>query len=105
MRVHLAGEHALELEARDRGLDLADVRLHGAHHALVGVRLGEFEQLGGFVEPGLQLVEGADDRLELGALTAEFLGAVGLAPDGRILEFPQHLGQALAAALVVKGTP
>ena len=44
-------------------------------------------------------------RLEPGALAAEFLGALRLVPDGRILEFPQHLGQALAAAVVVKETP
>ena len=55
--------------------------------------------------PDVELVERADDGLELGALAAEFLGAVGLVPDGRILELAQDLGQALAAALVVKDTP
>ena len=67
--------------------------------------LGQLEQLGGLGEPGLELVERADDGLELGPLAAELLGAVGLAPDGGILELAQDLGQALAATLVVKDTP
>jgi len=39
------------------------------------------------------------------ALAPELLGAFGLAPDGRVFEFPQDLGQPLAASFIVKDTP
>jgi hypothetical protein len=53
----------------------------------------------------MQPVERADHAFEPGALASEFLRALRIAPDGRVLEFPQDLGQALAATLVVKETP
>jgi len=57
------------------------------------------------VDAAREAVEGPDHAFELGALATEFLRALGLAPDAGILEFPQDLGQPLAASFVVKGTP
>jgi hypothetical protein len=95
----------VELELRDFALEPRHVLLDGPDRALVGLRLGEFEQLAGLAQAAGQAVERADDRLELGALAAEFLGALRVLPDGRVLELPQDLCQALAASLVVKDTP
>jgi hypothetical protein len=53
----------------------------------------------------VQSVERADYSLEPGAFAPEFLGALGLIPDGRIFEFPEYLGQTLGTPVVVKGTP
>jgi hypothetical protein len=105
VRVHLAREHALELELRDLALETRDVLLDGADHALVGVGLGEFEQFAGLAQPGAETVERTDDRLEPGALAPEFLGTLRVLPDRRVLELPQDLGESLAAPVVVKDTP
>ena len=50
-------------------------------------------------------VDGADDAFELGALAAQRLRPFWLAPDLRVLELAQYLGQALLLAGVVKDTP
>jgi len=105
VRVHLAGEHALEFELRDLAFQAAHVLLDRLDGALVGLGLCQLEQFPGFRDPAAQPVERPDDRFELGALAAEFLRPLRLLPDGGILEFPQDLGEALAAALVVKDTP
>jgi hypothetical protein len=105
VRVHLAREHALELELRDLALEARDVLLDGADRAIVGLRLGELEQLAGLAQPAAQAIERADDRLELGAFATEFLGALRVLPDRRVLQFPQDLRKPLAAPFVVKDTP
>jgi hypothetical protein len=105
VRVHLAGEHALELELRNVPLEARDVLLDGPDRAFVGLRLGEFEQLTGLGQAAVEAIERADDRLELGALAAEFLGALRVLPDRRVLELPQDFRESLAAPLVVKDTP
>jgi hypothetical protein len=43
VRVHLAAEHALELELAHVGFEHAGVALDLAHHALVGVGFGELQ--------------------------------------------------------------
>jgi hypothetical protein len=105
MGVHLAGEHALELELGDGALELFDVALDSARGSLVLLGFGEPEQLTGVGEPLPQLVARADDRFEPGALAAELLGALGVVPDRRLFELPQDFGEPLAARFVVKGTP
>jgi uncharacterized protein YjiS (DUF1127 family) len=105
VRVHLAREHALELELGDRALETTNVALDGLRGVLVLLRLREIEQLARVRETFAELVERADDRFELRALASELLRALGVVPDRRVLELPQDFGESLAAALVVKGTP
>jgi hypothetical protein len=105
VRVHLAREHALEFELLHLGVDAAEVGLDRARGAFVVLGLREVEQLAGLGQSVAQLVEGRDDGVELGALAPEFLRALGLLPDRRVFQLAQDLGQALALALVVKGTP
>jgi hypothetical protein len=50
-------------------------------------------------------VDRLDDTLELGALAAQLLRTLRLAPDGRVFEFAQDLGQSFGFARIVKGTP
>jgi hypothetical protein len=105
VRVHLAREHALELETRDVALESVDVLLDGSDRSFVALGFRELEQLERLVQARLQAIEGADDRFELVALPSELLRALRVGPDRRILEFPQDLGQPFRAALVVKDTP
>jgi hypothetical protein len=105
VRVHLAREHALELELLDLAVDALEVGLDGPGRAFVGFGLGEVEQLARLGQVRGEPVERGDDAVEPGALAAEFLGPLRVLPDGGVLEFAQDLGQPLTLAVVVKGTP
>jgi hypothetical protein len=105
VRVHLAREHALELELGHFAVDAAEVVLDRLRRARVRLGLRQVEQFTRLGQPLPQLVERRDDAFELGPLAAEFLSTVGLLPDGGVFEFAQDLGQPLALAIVVKGTP
>jgi hypothetical protein len=105
VRVHFAGEHALELEPLDLLLEPADVLLDRRDGSRIPFGLGEFQQFASLLEAFLDPVECPDDRLELRALATELLRLLGLLPDRGVFEFPQDLREPLAAPLVVKGTP
>jgi hypothetical protein len=105
VRVHLAREHALELEPLELCVDRAEVLLDRPHHALVCVGLGHVEELGGLAGASRQFVEGGDHAIEPGPLATELLCALGVLPDGRVFEFAQYFGQSLALARIVKDTP
>jgi hypothetical protein len=46
-----------------------------------------------------------DDFFQPRTFTAEFLGTLGIIPDGRVFQFPTDLGQPFGAGIEVKGTP
>ena len=56
-------------------------------------------------EFGVQPSERADLRLQLGALTAQFLRALGIIPEFGLFEFALDFGQALLLGVEVKDTP
>jgi hypothetical protein len=105
VRVHLAREHALELEFLDVALEARGVRGDVADRRGFGLGLGELEQLERAVDPVANAVEAAGQRLELGAFAAERLGALGCVPDPGVLELATDLGEPLALADVLKDTP
>jgi len=84
--IHLAAEHALQLELAQLRLDGRQLALDVAGDRFVVIGLGEREQLDGVVDGRGGAVQLLDLGGELGALAAEFLGALGLGPDGRVLE-------------------
>jgi hypothetical protein len=51
------------------------------------------------------VVDGADNVFERLLLAPEFLRALGVVPDGRVLERGVDFGQALGFVFVVKDTP
>jgi hypothetical protein len=59
----------------------------------------------GIAERMAQPVELANDALERRAFLAEILRALRIRPDVRRFELPVDLFEALALAVVVKGTP
>jgi hypothetical protein len=104
VRVHLAREHAPELEDLDRlglALDQIDDVLEGARVLFLG---GQLVQLAGLVERLLDAVQRSDDSFELGALAAQGLRALGVRPDGRVLELAVDLFEPLALRVIVKDT-
>jgi hypothetical protein len=86
VRIHLAAEHALQFELAQLRLDGRQLAFDVAGDRLVVVGLGKREQLDGIVDGRGRAVQLLDLGGELGALAAEFLGALGLRPDGRVLE-------------------
>jgi hypothetical protein len=103
--VHLAREHATELELADALLEAGQVGGDGTDGGRVVLVGRELQQIGGVVEPGVQLLDRDDDGLERGALAAEPLRALRVTPDVGVLELAQDLGQALLPVRVVKDTP
>jgi len=91
MRVHFAAEHALELELAHASFELAGVAFDVARRRLVVLDLGQLEQLRRIADS----ITGAIEFAELGdqprALAPEFLGALGRAPDGGVLQLAADL--------------
>jgi len=104
MRVHLASEHAAELEDLEllgHPLDEIDDVLESA---LVLLFDGKLAELACLVERLLDAVQRRDDGFELGALTTQALCALGIRPDGGILELAVDLLEPLALDVIVKDT-
>jgi hypothetical protein len=104
VRVHLAGEHALELELLDVALQRREVALDGLCGRLVVFFDGQGQQLAGVLEPIGHAVERAHDLLQAGALAAQLLGLVRRVPDRGVFQLPAYLGEPLALEVVLKGT-
>jgi hypothetical protein len=103
--IHLAAEHALQLELAHVAFEVARLALDVAGRALIVLAFCELEQLGGV---GYALCR-AIDLLELGrqacAFLAEQLCAIRRGPDGGILELAADLFQAFLLQVVFKETP
>ena len=65
----------------------------------------QFDQFLGIVQAGVDAAKGLHHQFQLGALTTQFLGAGGILPDVRLLEFAVDLGQPLFLGDKVKDTP
>jgi hypothetical protein len=70
VRVHLAGEHAPELERFDALYELVDVSRHGHRGAFVVLGLGQLQQFVGAAEAFGQFTNASDDAFERGAFLA-----------------------------------
>ena len=88
VRVHLAGEHALEFELLDVALERADVALDRLRGGLVVLFDGQVQQLAGVLQAVGHAIERADDLLQAGALAPQLLGLVRRVPDRRDLPAP-----------------
>jgi hypothetical protein len=85
VRVHLAREHALELELFDVAAQAQHIVLDFLCRAQIALGRDELEQLARIGEPARQAIQATDDILEFGALLAEFLGALGQIPNAGLL--------------------
>jgi hypothetical protein len=104
-RIHLAGEHALELELPDFRREVVDVVVDRRNRALVVLADREIEQVAGLAERIGQRADPADDAIEIRALLAELLRALRVVPDVRIFELARDFFEAFGLRIEVKDTP
>jgi hypothetical protein len=105
VRVHLATEHALELELAHGRLEAGALLLELCRGALVALGLGHREQLERVARAVAGAVEFADGLGEADAFLAQFLGTLGLGPDLRVLELADYFFEAITLVIVLKETP
>jgi hypothetical protein len=105
VRVHLPAEHALELESADLAVEPRSVLLYVPGGRLVALALGELQQLRRIVDAFGGAIDLRDLGRETRPLLPELLRPLRLRPDGRVLELPSYLLQALFLAVVLKETP
>jgi hypothetical protein len=103
--IHFAAEHALEFEPPDVGLERPGVALDVTRGGLIILALGQLEELGGIADGGF----GAIELIELGGeprtLASQLLGALGGAPDRRVLQLAAYFLETFLLAIVLKETP
>ena len=104
-RVHLAREHAHELELPQAFLESGRIPLDLGQAGRVVLGDDEFEQFAGIGDTAADAVEVAECRIEFRAFPAEFLRALRRIPDPRVAQLPVQLLESLAFAVVLKGTP
>jgi hypothetical protein len=105
VRIHLAGEHALEfdlLDVRGEPVEVGGNRLGGA---VVLFGFGQVEKLSSAGQAIAERADPVDDLVERGAFLAELLRPLRVVPDVRVLELAGYLLETLAFCVVVKDTP
>jgi len=105
VRVHLAAEHAPELELAHAGFELRNLLLDVADRGGIVLGFGQLQQFGGIRQRrtgGVELFEiGAQPR----AFAPQLLRPLGVVPDILLLQFTDDFFQTLFLGVVVKETP
>jgi hypothetical protein len=86
VRVHLAAEHALQLELAHAAFERRRIALDVARRRLVVLALGELEQLGRIRDGFACAVELVELGAQLRAFAAQLLRLLRLLPDGGVFE-------------------
>jgi hypothetical protein len=102
--VHIAGEHAPELEALDARFEASQITFHFGCRRRVVFFNGQRKQLVRIAQAVRNFVEADDDLLQPGSFLAQCLRALGVVPDVRLLQFALNLGQPFRLLIVVKDT-
>jgi hypothetical protein len=105
MRIHLAGEHALELQlfhALFVAIDIGNDRVGGV---FVILGFDQLQQLAGSCKAVGERADAVDRLVEQGALAAQRLRPLRIVPDVGVFQLAFYFFQAFALGVVVKGTP
>jgi hypothetical protein len=105
VRIHLAAEHALELEAAHVRFEALCIGLDVARGSLVAFAFRQRQQLGGIRDPLRCAVDLLDRCRQPRSLSAELLRALLVRPDRGILELAPDLLEPLFLLIVLKETP
>jgi hypothetical protein len=104
VRIHLAGEHALEFELLDLEGQSLGVGLDSLDGMQIRLCRGQIQQLPRIAQGARESIETADDLLELGAFFSQFLRTVRIAPNAGLLELALYFLQPLVLVIVIKDT-
>jgi hypothetical protein len=105
MRIHLAGEHALELDLLDAARIALDIVDDGLRGVLVVFHLDEFEQFVRAFQAFVQRADAVDGLVEQRAFAAQGLRACAVVPDVGVFQLAVDFFQTLVLGVVVKDTP
>jgi len=105
VRIHLAVEHALQLELAHLGFQARGLRGEVVGGALVVFRLGQVQQLARVIDAVDGLVDGFEFGRQPRPFLAQFLRLGRVLPDPGVLEFEAYFLQPLLLAVVLKETP
>jgi hypothetical protein len=105
VRIHLAAEHAAELEHPHAGFQLRDFPLDVADGGRIVLGLGQLQQLGGVRQRGAGGVELLEIGVQPRALAPQLLCPFGVVPDILLLQLTDDFFQTLFLGVVVKETP
>jgi hypothetical protein len=105
MRIHLAVEHALELELAHAVFEAGGILLDVGGGGFIVLALGEVEELGGIGDRLGSAIQLFELRGELGAFAAELAGLVRVLPDGGVFQLATYLFEAFLLVVVLKETP
>jgi hypothetical protein len=94
----------LELELLDLEAEAIDVSLDVGSRVHVRLVRDQIEEFRRVAQGALEAIQPADHLLELGALLAEFLRAVRVAPNAGLFELALYFLQALMLVIVIKDT-
>jgi hypothetical protein len=105
VRVHLAVEHALQLEAAHLGFEPLCIGVDVASGGFVSLAFGKLEEL----RCVRYAFGGALDLAGVGGearpFTSQLLRPFGFGPNGRIFQLAPYLFEALLLEIVLKETP
>jgi hypothetical protein len=105
VRIHLAAEHALQLEVSHFVFEGSGVALDVTDGGFVVLALGQFQQLFGIRDALAGGIELGELGRQARAFAAQLLGLVGLVPDAGVFELAADFFQPLLLAVVLKETP
>jgi hypothetical protein len=105
VRVHLAGEHALEFKGLDFRGERFDVGRDSNGGAFIALGSGQLQQLFGATQTIGEAADAVDDLVKLRAFLAELLRTLRVVPNVGIFEFAAYFFEAFALGVVVKDTP
>jgi hypothetical protein len=105
VRVHLAVEHALQLELTHVGFEAGGLPGDVVGGALVVFRFRQVQQLTGIGDAADGLINGLELAGQPRPLLAQLLGLGRVLPDLRIFELEGYFLQPLLLAVVLKETP
>jgi hypothetical protein len=105
VRIHLAAEHALQLEVPHLAFEGGRVTLDVARGRFVVLALGQLQQLFGIGDALASGVELGELRRQARPFAAQLLGLVGLVPDAGVFQLAADFFQPFLLAVVLKETP
>jgi hypothetical protein len=105
VRIHLAGEHALELQLLHAARETRDVVHDRIGRVLVVLHFRQVEQFARADQAFAQAADAVDGLVEQRALATQGLRAFRVVPDVGVFQFAVDFFQALDLGVVVKETP